>query len=392
MPGPIVTTPPVVFSPNARDDQNGSHYFGPFVVGANLYAITAGSNFTFLNIFKSTDNGATWIRMDQVHAPRIAVGGVQTMFDAVLIGTVFSILYGNPIGGAPVIITFDTGTDTYGAPSVDGPGSASMVRLAVFSNGDLLASYLDTSVPGPAFVIFSGGVWGAQVNFIANVSLTGLVMGADDIARLFYYTHVGGVQVFMRTFTHAGVISAQTAVFTSTYRANMEGVFNEFPCGRPVIWNGSLILPYYGNPTGSGVQAGVYVGTPFAAPVWTFTLVDTLAWAGTELDSYAYSLIDGHNNLVLFWCSVDTTLTISQIYYAINPGAGFGPPVLFYDEIANPPTAIGVPFGTVVRTLGAFRYANDAFGVLSSATNDCAGFYLAGVAPPPPPPVRKCLL
>ena len=386
---PNVTQPPVVFVPNARDDQNGSHYFGPFVVGLNLYAITAGSNFTFLNIFKSTDNGVTWNRMDQINAPRIAVGGVQTMFDAILVGTVFSILYGNPLGGHPKIITFDTGTDTYGAPSVDGPGSASMVRLARFSNGDLLAVYLDTSVPGPAFTIFSGGVWGVENTFLGNVSLTGLVMGADDIARLFYYTHPAGVTVEMRTFTHAGVIGAEVDVFSSTYRANQEGAFNEFPVGRPVIWNNKLILPYYGNPAGSGKQAGVYIGDPYTAPVWTFQLVDTIVWAGTELDSYGYAFIDSNNNLYLFWCAVDTTNNISRIYYAVNVGAGFGAPVFFYDEIANPPVAQGVPFGTVVRTLSATLFASGKFGVLTSATNDCAGFYLidGSAGPPPPPPV-----
>jgi hypothetical protein len=382
---PNVTQAPVVFTPDARDDQNGSHFMGPFVVGANLYAITAGSNFTFLNIFKSTDNGVTWNRMDQTHAPRIAVGGVQTMFDPLLIGTVFSILYGNSSGGAPKIITFDTATDTYGAPSVDGPGSASMVRLAMFSNGDLLAVYLDTSVPGPSFSIYSGGAWGAEVSFIGNVSITGLVMGADDIARLFYYTHPAGVTVSMRTFTHAGVIGAQQAVFSSTYRANQESTFNEFPVGRIVIWNGNLILPYYGNPAGSGFQAGIYIGTPYTAPVWTFLLADTLVWAGTELDSYAYAFIDSGNNLVLFWCSVDTANNISQIYFAVNSGAGFGAPVLFYDETANPP--VGAQFGPVVRTLSATLFANGKYGVISSSTTNCAGFYLIDGAAPPPPPI-----
>jgi len=382
---PTVTLPPIVFTPDSRDDQNGSHYCGPFIVGKNLYVVLATSNFTFLGIFKSTDNGLTWNRMDQTHAPGIAVGGVQTMFDAILQGTVFTILYGNPIGGAPKLITFDTGTDTYGSPSVDGPGSASMVRLAVFSNGDLLAVYLDTSIPGPAFTIFSAGAWGVENSFVGNVSITGLVMGPDDIARLFYYTHPAGVTVSMRTFTHAGVISAQSAVFSSTYRANQEGVFNEFPCGRPVIWNGSLILPYYGNPAGSGVQSGVYIGTPYTAPVWTFTLVDTLGWAATELDSYGYSFIDANNNLYLFWCSIDTANNISRIYYAVNSGAGFGPPVFFYDEIANPPTEGTIPFGTVVRTLSATLFPTGNFGAVTSATDGCAGFYLfAGIASPCP--------
>jgi hypothetical protein len=389
---PVVTLPPVVFSPDSRDDQNGSHYFGPFPVGANLYAITATSNFTFLGIFKSTDNGATWNRMDQAHAPRIALGGVQTMFDALLIGTVFSVLYADAFAGGLRIITFDTGTDLYGAPSAVGPANPSMVRLAMFSNGDLLAAFLDTSIPGPGFAIFSGGVWGVESSFVGNVSITGLVMGSDDIARVFYYTHPAGVTVFMRTVDQLGTIGAQQPVFTSTYRANMEGAFNEMPCGRPVIWNNKLILPYYGNPAGSGKQAGVYIGDPFTAPVWTFQLVDTLTWAGTAQDTYAYAFVDSGNNLYLFWCSVDTTLTISQIYYAVNSGAGFGAPILFYDEIANPPTAIGIPFGTVVRTLGAFRFVDGKFGVLSSATDGCAGFFLGPAAPLPPPPVRRCLL
>jgi hypothetical protein len=393
-----VTAPPVVFSPNARDDTTGSHYFGPFVVGANLYAVLGTSTFTFISVWKSTDSGQTWNRLDQGHAPRM---DTNEEFDCILIGTILNILLPTiSQDGMTVkleVITFDTGTDTYGAYIGPGTHNATMPRLAQFSNGDLLAAFFDTSLPGPSFVIFSGGVWGAVTNFAASVSITGLVIGPDDIARLFYYTHgfpAGPVNVFMRSFTQGGVLSGQSAVFSSTYRANQTPTFNSFPVGRIVIWNNKLILPYYGNPAGSGFQAGVYVGDPYTAPVWTFTLVDTLAWAGTELDSFAYSFIDSGNNLYLFWCAIDTTNAISRIYYAINSGAGFAAPAFFYDEIMNPPMAIGIPFGTVVQTLSATLFANGKFGVISSATNDCAGFYLldAGGPPPPPPPlVKKCL-
>jgi hypothetical protein len=392
-PRPIFTAPPVAFIPPARDDTTGSHYFGPYAIGLNLYAVLGTSNFTFLSVWKSTDNGATWNRLDQSHAPRM---DTNEEFDVILVGTVFNILLPTiSEDGMNVnleVITFDTGTDTYGAYIGPGTQNATMPRLAQFGNGDLLAMYFDTSIPGVSLAIFSGGVWGAPTSFGPGGSITGLVIGADDIARLFYFTHTGGgVQVFMRTFTHGGVLSGQTAVFTSTYRANQESTYKEFPVGRIVIWNGNLILPYYGNPAGSGKQAGIYIGAPYTAPVWTFLLVDTLTWAGTELDSYAYAFIDSSNNLYLFWCANDPTNNIGQLYYAVNTGSGFGTPVLYYDLIANPPAPLGPSdpvWGTVTRTLGATLYSNGKFGVISSATDGCAGFYLGPAAPPP---VKRCL-
>jgi hypothetical protein len=384
---PSVTQAPVHISPIARDDQNGSHYFGPFVVGANFYAVLGTGN--RIRVYKSTDNGVTWNRQDSLNelvCTGSGFGEWDILFDT---GTgIITILYISGFTNQLRISTFATSTDTYGAASVDGPGNTNFIRLARFAAGDLLVAFFDTSLPGPSLVIFSGGAWGAVTNFIGNLSLTGLIIGADDIARLIYYNkQAPGLNVFFRTFTHAGVLGGQTAIFSSSYLAN-SGIdsFAEMPVGRALIWNGNLILPYYGNPTGSGKQAGIYVGTPYTAPIWTFVLADNLVWPGTEFDAYGYCFIDSSNNLILFWCAIDNTVGTSQIYFAINSGTGFAAPVLFYDQVLNPPAGT---YSAPVHTLSAFLFSNGNYGAFTAINNTvgglCEGFYLIGGAAPPPP-------
>jgi hypothetical protein len=370
----------------ARDDINGSHYFGPFPIGANLYAALVDFLTSHVNVYKSTDGGLTWATMDSANRPICA-----NALDVLLVGTVFHLLYPT---AANVLkhITFDTATDTFGPVSVDGPGNAAVPRIAQFSSGDFCIGYNDSVDPlfTVKLLIFSGGAWGAAVPVpTPQPNITGLIIGPDNVARCLYMNeHVSPMQVLFRTFTNAGVLGPANLIFSSTYIANATiDAFPMLPVGKGVIWNNSFIVPYYGNPAGSGKQAGVYVGTPYTAPVWTFVLLNTLAWSVNELDCYAYTFVDGSGNLRVFWISIDVvghsiTDQINRMYYVTNGGAGYSAPQVFYDATANPPP---VP-GGLLHTIGAALYPNNKFGVITAINEgaSCVGFYLidgAGACP-----------
>ena len=92
--------PPVLLSTGGipgdpgRDDQFVSHYFGPYPIGANLYAVLISEAFNpppykrWLNVFKSTNNGLTWTSMDTANRPQ-----TDATCDTILNGAVFTICY-----------------------------------------------------------------------------------------------------------------------------------------------------------------------------------------------------------------------------------------------------------------------------------------------------------
>jgi hypothetical protein len=378
-----VTQPPVPIDTvltQARDDVNGSHYFGPYAIGANLYAVLVDFKTSHVNVYKSTDAGLTWATLDSANRPTC-----DNALDVLLQGTTFHIVYLTP-APADVLkhVSFDTTTDTFGTVSADGPGNALVPRIAQFASGDFCIGYNDTVdvTFTVKLLIFSGGAWGAATG-VPNVqnNITGLIIGPDNVARCLYFNqHVSPQKVLFRTFTNGGTLGAENLIFSSTYIPNATiDTFAMLPVGKSVIWNNSFIVPYYGNPVGSGKQAGVYVGTPYTAPVWTFILLNTLAVSVNEFDCYAYTFVDGDGNLRVFWISIDfighsASDQLNSMYYATNSGLGFGTPLLFYDSTANPPP---VP-GGLLHTIGAALFPNRKFGVITAINEgaDCVGFFL----------------
>jgi hypothetical protein len=398
----MVTAPPVLIATAgipARVDAGGSNFEGPFVVGTSLYLVlisqSAFPNTDLLNVYKSTDNGATWTSMDQSHRPT-----TNNDCDVVQNAGVFTIIYGSSAAGnALKVIAFNTATDTFGAVSVDGPLTNGNARVAQFASGDLCVWYNQLTLGLCAVVIFSAGAWGAAVTVPnAKNSIATIVMGLNNVAQLFYDdSNAPGINVFFRTFTNGGALGGEQAVFSASFFNTPAG---GIPIGRTVIWNGNFIVPYYAGVNGN--QAGVYIGTPYTAPVWTFTLVDPVLQPpqvppGLDQvgDLWVFAMVDSNNNLILFWITVNDNLpapplpgSVNFMSYAINPGTGFGAPVVFYNETTNPQRADPTHINDILHTLSANRFASGRFGVVTAMdiTNPgggtppgptvCAGFYL----------------
>jgi hypothetical protein len=390
---PIVTTPPIVFNAvaPARMDDSGSIYCGPFQIGMAQYVVLISQPVNppayhrWLNVYKSTDNGTTWTSMDAANRPQ-----TNGNADAILNGTVFTICYGsNTVANPLKVITFNTATDTFGAPSVDGPLTNGVARLGQFASGDLCIWFGGFTLGIQRVVIFSGGAWGVPVDIPNNKNaVCSIVMGVNNIAQLFYYDlNAPGLNVFYRTFTNGGVLGAEDNVVSST----VPNVSLGLPFGKVIIQNGNFILPCYGGPNNN--QAGIWTGAPYTAPVWTFTIVNSVAQGPQPAgDTDAFAFLDSSNNLILFWITLNSvpSIAINQISYSINSGTGFAPQVLFADETAYPQTVDPSAVGNVLHTLSAVRYADGGFGVVTAidltipTPPPCAGFFLAGAPAPCP--------
>jgi hypothetical protein len=385
-----VVLPPVIIDPivAAVDDTEGAHYIGPFIIGAALYAILMGEDITHkLNVYKSADNGLTWTSMDQANRPP-----TTQSFDALLNAGVFTIVYTSTGAGSPLrIITFDTATDTFGAISVDGPLTSGNARIAQFASSDLCVFYGSRVLSIQDVVIFSGGAWGVPVDIPNGKNdAVAVIIGANDVAQLFYFDlQAPGYNLFLRTFTNGGVLGAEQAAFS----AGFNGTIRSVPIGRLVIWNGDFAIPAVGGANSS--QAGIWIGTPYTAPVWTFTILDPVVQPFTAGDFSPFALVDGNNNLIVFWTTINDPLFVTMSY-AINPGAGFGMPVTFYNQGLDPPLVpplTGGPFIDVFA-YSVTRKTNGTFDVLAGfcgcPTIQClgAGFLIDAGARP----TKTCLL
>jgi hypothetical protein len=321
-----------------------------------LYAIAFSSSFG-PSIYKSTDGGATWAAQDDANIAAYNIGA----WDVVQSGTNLIIAGTHATAGQFVkVIIFDTTTDTWGAESANGPAffhvppsGAVLVRVVEVASGDLWAfvnissgTNLRDSI---GYDILSGGVWGGVVNFVVDNAtptfnfLQQVVVDSADLIHVIYKKNTLGdmsASLYHRTVTTAGVIGAEQAI---------QLAFTPYSCGRAVAWVNpvstveSIVVPYYDS---SNNLAGVWMGTPASAPVWSFTLVDTLGWPAGYTDygtaqagrGSAFAFIGG-TTLYLAWASHDPTYAVvNALYVAANDGNGWSAPTLFYDEVANPPS------------------------------------------------------
>ncbi len=127
-----ITTPPILLSNSSQDGL--APFSGPFEVGSALYLVTIEfSPVNALHVWKSTDGGVTYAIKNAANQP-IGTGS----YDVKLIGTTFYIVFA-PFAGSKAMVTFDTGTDTYGAPVTL---NAQAGLMAALSDGSIYIFYL----------------------------------------------------------------------------------------------------------------------------------------------------------------------------------------------------------------------------------------------------------
>ena len=355
---------------------------GPFEHGTNLYVV-GKSSAAKVGIFKSVDGGATWVAQDAANDPILPSDFLDIAFSDPNIHVIYW------AQGTTVykVKTFDTLTDTWGAASANGPPEQDpnaidqSVRLVRVASGDLYALYFD--VPGANGVInyqvLSGGVWSAATPLVGSVGTVhnypiSAFVDSLDVIHLFYrkvpvYNSDTG-PVYHITLTTGGVVGVEEIVNPAS-TSQRYGRAVEFVAGD------SYLIPSYDGST----IAGVWEGTPRSAPVWTFTLVDTIPPAAGVTDVSAFAMVNPAGTVaLLLWGSSDdpapydlnnpATFTINNYYYAVNTGSGWSAPILLYDEVADPPAwIIGNP-GRFTN-IGANFLTDGNFAPLADI--DCTG-------------------
>jgi len=377
---PVVTSPPINI--NNATDRGEAPFSGPFEASGALYLVTIETTpANAIHVWKSSDSGSTWTLKDSANQP----GATGLGYDVLLIGTVLYIApISNPGTATFGVIAFDTATDTYGALVPSGyTMQGQKIRIAALSDNSITLFYQkpDTSLK---FTTFAAGVFGVEVAFAAagSQSVRSLVADAGDVLHAFWSKAVAGTTTLNHTTITAGVVGAPQAV----HAAAGFPFFVNAQRSNAAVWTieDKLVFP---SSLDDGTLAGVWVGTPIAAPVWSFELVDDIDWTGagfpSETDAETFLFVSG-GVLYAFWIALDYSdgPIIDREYFKSNDGSGWSAPTIYYDAVTDPqvfdPVADADQF---IHFTNFTKLTSGAFGsfIALETPTFCASFYLLDV-------------
>lgn len=371
-------TPPIRIG--LQDNTDSSSDFGPFSIGGAWYAVgqqTTGA----IDVYKSLDGGATWAVQDTFNAPETN-GGESILRVGPLI-KVLSITS----GGDYVVTVFNAASDTWGAASagfvagVSGLGGRRQVaRLVEVASGDLFAFYLVRTNNAPVEIdvryrVLSAGAWSAAVVLISGTPgplyhfLHSAIVDTNDLIHVFFKANTNGT--FRGALQHFSLTAGGSMSVPDTVDPN---VLLWFQAGHAAISGPSILVPYFD----SSEFAGVWRGTPLAAPVWTFEPVDSISWpagvsdgGGLTTPVTAFAFVDGGLEYLVWQATNGSSggYSVNAVYYASNDGSGWSDPVLAYDEVTDP----GAWYGTNDPDLAAISAAVIDGAVASVSNINCEG-------------------
>lgn len=396
---PTVTDPPVQVSASDPEYRQSRQETNPFYfeIGSNLYQVlvAAQGSQRKLGIFKRATSSlqGAWTVQDAANSPD-ATHQLGYLYP-ILNGTTIYVFYILTSDNLFHMCTFDTLTDTWGAPT---SGASFAGASGVFnrnftayqqSGGDFVVVFATST--NLYYATLSSGVWSAITNiFSGTVSklYSGVVDGADNFWFLMVTT---GTTLELRTIN---------ASFALSSAQNLTTTLN-FTAARPsIVFSDSNSIAVGYILTGGDFR--VTIGTPLSAPVYTEKVVATPS-AGTVAFSYATLAVGTGGDLNAFWVSLDYTVVpiIDQLNQSVFSGTAWGAASVYYDETANPPPNSETdPTLQFIHTAQAIQLSQGWTVATTMETEFfspshqfwCTGFFLEPPSTPPPPtgPTPAC--
>lgn len=318
---------------------------GPYYIGTNIYMVlvpTSGAG--SLEMWKSTDAGATWTEVDAAHRP--AVSTLQLASCIPSSATVFTVISVDSTSSHPIFNTFNTATDLWGVNSIGGTMTFGRWSLgivpnlgpnyttggtglggAVRSDGSIVAVWdgaenvAARSRCRSNFQVFAAGAW------LANSVLCGLngqtnddasctmIKGAADRIHVFFVEYNGKtLQTTCIKSDNSVVAAAQVVAGIFDPGANTNHCLQESVGQAAFDGTSEIAVPYKdtnGNPH-------VLTATSADNPVWTDTKLPGASVVqenpanapGTQLMACVYSNAPGQ--LSMIWLDSGTNLVISS--------------------------------------------------------------------------------
>ena len=153
------------------------------------------------------------------------------------------------------------------------------------------------------------------------------------------------------------------------------------------FWNNQIAIAFTDGAGSDDNILTVAIGTPLSGPTFATYMVGTVP--NTGILNYATLAQDINGNLVAFaWWEDYTTdpITDQLLMWTFDGTSSWGSPVLFFDEVANPPIfsidqadQFGHTGGAVQLPNGSWVFST-AFEIMPTVSEVCGGFVL--VSPP----------
>jgi hypothetical protein len=369
----LVTAPPVFV-----DATNAScpffvaiHPWGPFQVGANLYQVLTynapGMGSPAIAVYLSTDNGATWTEQDAAHHI-IQSGNIVGRSVAFNAATGIILILIQTTSGPNFVFeiqTFSTATNLYTGTSAVSGAVHNATSPAVYqqsggttviiTNNGLAANQAVSSLA------LAGGVWTGPTALTALSSAStvyGVLVDSSDNGYVFYDDPAGDL--------HFLILSPALAVLASSVISTTWD--NQVIDQR--IWKGNVVVAFTEDTAGTGAASLKVAIAPLGTTAFTTYLVFTIVPPmSVSLLTFSPTLaVDRNGNLVVFVTlnnNGDGSL-LQLLQFTFNGISSWGPQVLFYDAITNPPPSVDPnPIDDFIFSGSALQLSNGAWMYLT---------------------------
>lgn len=358
---------------------NGFQYW----VGVST--ISGGVGVRKLRIFKSTDLWVTDTEMDVANAPTPIKLQLEVNWDSA--NDIISVLYNDDTDGKAKIIQFDCATDLYGTPgtglaNASAPWTAN--TPAFFRRTDGTYVVLFGSGGNFNYWTYAAGVWSAPTSlaafqYIPRGQIYDTVTG---IAHLVFLNAPGTALLYAQLSPAYSLSAPITLVSVNIdgFRASLvflgAGIAVGYSNGISYEAFASGVAPY---------TAYVSVAPDRSAPVFTRYTIFTANGSASDAPTYVTLVIDdaGKLNAFFYETEYEAPPYVDRIWLTRFDGVAFETPLLFFDEVANPPPNSDTQFnqflhtGDVLAFNGFFNLAL-ALETVDSGRNHCTGFIAIG--------------
>ena len=236
-----------------------------FSYGGSLYIVATLQTTGIANVYRSNNQGATWVVVDGAHSPSVQNGVVS-------IGTASLTFLYAPYGtnGPLQFQDFNLATQTWGAVyGATGPNATASPILLIRSNGDKVA--IVNSTPTQAYV-YAGGVWSAPIDLTTlfpvgwpTYAYLSACIDTTDTIHILGYVHQQvppyGQFTFYEQLLPSNALSGFQDLSAIAYQT----------FGSPVICGNYVAI---GAIDAAQTYGAVLTGTPLAAPVFSLTNCD----------------------------------------------------------------------------------------------------------------------
>jgi len=337
MPVPIQASPLNSPSANVTPAHNTYHFHH---LGAiwNMTAFQSGSS-RHLQIWKSTDNAATWTEQDTANEP---VGQLGMFWD----GTSDTIWFmvRDPTAHTNQLTSFDMSTGLYGgligsaSPAFTTLNNINASYLVRYSTGGFRLFYLIATIGDLYYRDFDGvSTWGAATlvrtgnasavltEFLPNISddSVSMIFFSDGTLTGWRYLRVDLSGTLTNDFNFAESLEEMGGSGAQTGCDGIFDVANDRVCFAAILNDGSNTLV-------------IYRGSPISNPTWAAP--ETIDSTGFSNNS-ATLILDGSGNERVFWLSYDDNFDFnpqSTIRTSTHSGGVWSAQSIYYSIALNP--------------------------------------------------------